>query len=200
MQDSWNLALAELLPLLQCGEDSAVVAFERLNRRQRRLGADPRFTAALKELADDERRHVKLLASLAGELPVARADDTLRESSRKFFAGLVSDSDGTHFARIAALDSAVCLVLGTIRQAQPQRVAGPLDSIARDESRHAAFALAAARELCTLEQRAMVAAQTRAELARLLSQYGRQFDALQVDPDRLLRRVARPPRALCCHS
>jgi hypothetical protein len=197
MEQSPRQALASLLPLLLAGEVSAASAFHVLGRRRRRQGDDTRLLGALETMGADERWHERLLLEWQQELPVVSADPELERHMRVFFRGLASRDAGVHFARIAALDSAVCLLLGSLRRAQPLPMLGPLWQIASDEARHVVVARDYALALTCRAVRLAAADETRTGLARLLAFRGDALDALDLDVDRLLGRLSRPPRCLC---
>jgi hypothetical protein len=119
--DPWPLsdretdAFARLVPLLACGEESAIHVFSGAAIEGSRAGnKEHAFTAqALAAIADDEQRHEQRLAGWRSRLPDL-IDRHTRQRARRFFAGLASDEPATHFLRIAALDSAVCLLLAPL--------------------------------------------------------------------------------------
>jgi len=185
-------ALAELLQVLACGEESAALAFAH-------LAGNAAARQALLQVAADERGHERLLRGMRLALPAPAADPALRRALMRFYHGLSDDKSGLHFASIVALDSAVCIILGALLA--PRRplagepaVAAVLSRIRGDEARHvrltrdlAAPAAPAARER---------AAETRSGLVVLIARRAEAFDALQVDPDRLFRRLADVPAGL----
>jgi len=163
-------ALADALPFLQCGEESAVHAFGR-----RLAGAaGSAEQAALGAIAADEQRHADWLEALTAALPApAAAPDAA--SMAGFFRRLLTRDPALHFARIAALDLAVCAILRPLAAprgalaAAPEVVAG-LAAIRRDEARHVRVARHCAGTLGfePARQRAVDLA-TRTELAGLLA-------------------------------
>jgi hypothetical protein len=193
MATSAHLALAALLPLLLAGEESAEAAFEVLSRRRCRGSDRHALGGALRAIAAEERVHQQRLLALQSALPAVPDDPALRSRATAFFAGLASRNVGIHLTRIAALDSAVCLLLGALRRAQPALHAGVLAGIGHDEARHVAVTLAPARALSSRSVRLEAAVHTRVGLAALLGERAASLDQLGIDPDRLLRRVAEPP-------
>ncbi len=141
------LALADALPFLRCGEESAVHAFGR--RLARRHANDD--AQALAAITADEVRHAAWLESLAAQLPAPLAAPDA-EVMAAFFRGLLTRDPALHFARIAALDLAVCALLqplvgrGTCLIAAPQVHAG-LRAIRTDEARHVRVARRCAHAL-----------------------------------------------------
>ena len=196
LQLTSQIALASLLPLLLAGEASAAVAFEVLGRRRRGCGDAAAMSTALAAIAAEERVHEGWLLEMRDALPQIPHDPALHVAAAQFFCSLASRNAGVHFARIAALDSAVCIILGALRRAQPHGYAGTLSRIATDESRHVALSLRYARALTHREERINAAAATRESLATLLLMRGAAFEQLGIDTDRLRARISRPPRFL----
>ena len=163
--------LANALPFLACGEESAIHAFsssllKHLNDQQR---------AEMAQIANDELRHAHWLECLRIALPQPNLHLSSIELTR-FFKRLLTRNTSLHFARVAALDSAVCKLLAPLLHAEsalvcqsPQIHAG-LVSIALDEARHvkAARAMAAHFGLSQLMQ-VEVNAAIKAELWQLLT-------------------------------
>ena len=189
-------ALARLLRLLLHGEQSAALAFEVLGRRRLRQGDAPALLSALQHIAAEERQHVLLLSGLARELPAIEFDSPVTTATECFFRGLASRDAGVHFTRIAALDSAVCILFATLRKSQPALFHPVLQRIARDEARHVALAARFARRLCAQPSQRNAAAETRAGLADLLRHCADDLETLQIAPGRLLTRLREPPRFL----
>jgi hypothetical protein len=194
--DAKRVALAELVQILLCGEESAALAFDVLARNRRRQGDAIELTAALTRIAADEREHERMLLALARTLPTMNNSAQLEAAANQFFRGLDCRDVGEHFTRIAALDSAVCLLLATFRKAQPALFGSALQRILPDEARHVAVANNYARRLTTPHVREEQAAATRHGLGELLSARAHCFEALQIDPDRLLARLRQLPRFL----
>jgi hypothetical protein len=163
-------ALADAVPFLRCGEESAVHAF---GRRLVRSG-DAQEQRVLAAITADEERHAAWLAALAAALPPPTI--TLApEALTPFFRRLLTRDKALHFARIAALDLAVCALLrplvsphGALASAPP--VIDGLRAIRQDEARHVRVARGWARRLgwSTAAQHALDAAM-RDELAALLA-------------------------------
>ena len=147
LADDVALALAQALPFLRCGEESAVHAFG----RRLMHSADPAEQLTLANITADEQRHANWLAALAAALPTAHGGLDAEPSAR-FFRSLLTRDKALHFARIAALDLAVCGLLrplvasGSVLASAPQVVEG-LRSIRRDEARHVRVARGCAQRL-----------------------------------------------------
>lgn len=185
-------ALAELLQVLACGEESATLAFEHLSRS----GKDSRVREALAGIAADEARHEALLTELRRTLPQPAPNPTLHAAIRGFFLRLADRDALVHCARIAAIDSGLCQILAVLRKRGRSLAIDPaaesvLSRIHRDEARHVTIASrCSARLLGTLRGRDIVM-EARERFARLLELRGASFEALSVDPDRLLARLRR---------
>ncbi len=190
------LALAQLVPLLGCGEEAAALAFDRLATRE----ADPEAHAALRAIAEEERVHEHLLLALSAALPSVDAAAAQR-AARRFHIDLGRGSDVAHLARIAAIDAGVCTILSRLLRAgrplgNEPNIAALLTRIRRDESRHVMLsrrlAIGRARER-TLEDMAAAAREAMANVMMLASD---AFEVLAVDPARLLADLRRLPKGL----
>lgn len=190
--------LAALLPILGCGEEAATLAFDGLAAS---LSDDPEARLTLAGIAVDEDRHDRLILSLRAALPPPPDQrDTLRRA-RRFHIDLGRGSTAFRLARIAALDSAVCTVLGRLLHrkaalAGAPRIHGALAAIWRDESHHVSVSrrLALARaDAVTLRP---LAVEARHALADILLLAGAALDSLDVDPMLLARDVRRLPAGL----
>lgn len=189
-------AFADLLHILQSGEQSAALTFEVLGRRRQRSGDDDALTAALSRVVADEREHAVLLARVQSNLPAPLADTHLQAATERFFSQLASRAAGVHFARIAALDSALCLVLAALRRAQPALFGAAFQRILTDEARHVALASQYAWTLARGRERECAATATRIELSQLLALRADCFEELAIDPEVLFRRIRQPPHFL----
>jgi rubrerythrin len=192
-------ALAGLLPLLSCGEESAVLSFARHARSE---SWAPRARRDFARIESDEKRHAYWLQRLQISLPAPGSEsDSRRGAVKRFFMRLGSPDLALHLGHIAALDSAVCLILGKLRRtpacASDTRVSNIFAHIHHDEARHVAIARHYARELRSSCELSRCAAETRERLAALLSSAGAEaFETLGVCPDDLLRRLRTPPQRL----
>ena len=191
-------ALADVLPLLACGEKAAATAFSR-------LADDHAFSsvvcASLERIAAEEDVHFALLTGLAATLPPARVDPAQRRTSQHFHARLTQGGAVVHLARIAAIDAAVCTILSRILSRTTPIGNAPMTAslfaqIRRDESRHVAIARAAIEAAPDRLGLRDEATRAREGLAALLEPVGAAFAALKVDPDALLRDVRRLPNRL----
>jgi hypothetical protein len=180
-------ALAELLPFLLCGEESAVVAFGHYSQSTL-LRPEARREFAL--IQTDELRHASWLRCLRLTLPPPYPHTRLRRELRRFFTRIGSPDIGHHFAHIAALDSAVCVILGALRQrhrpvARDSALSALFAHIHRDEAKHVAIARRYARQLHGPVELHSWASEIRSQLTAILAERAGAFEALEVCPDRL---------------
>lgn len=142
--------LADLMPVLICGEASAELTFDHF--AERLPGPISRqWGTLLKTIAADEREHAKLLAELAQFLPPPSQRSTARHAA-SFLRRLATDDIGLHLSRISALDAGVCFVLAALCRAGTPVAAEPrlralFLRIRRDEGRHVRISRAAAMQL-----------------------------------------------------
>jgi hypothetical protein len=191
-------ALAKLLPLLGCGEEAAVVGFDRLSRAGE-LGCGEQ--QALHAIANDERHHDALLRGLQSALPRYVADSGVQNRARRFHLDLSRGGSTFHLARVAGLDAAVCTILSRLLRpgsaiARDAGVHGVLNKIRSDETRHVLISREIALASCDRRAMRSAAAEARAGLSELLACGVEAFEALGVDPDRLVRDVGTLPNGL----
>ena len=191
-------ALAELLPVLGCGEEAAGLAFGNLADSGI---ADAAGVAALRLIADEERVHDGLIASLMAGLPPSPDASRLRAISRRFHLELGRGDHIVRLARITALDSAVCLILSRLLRpgaplSEDPVIAGILRRIARDEAGHVRLTRRLVRDRAAEAALVRVGAPVREALAVLLEHAGDAFEALAFDPRWLRIDLARIPAGL----
>ncbi len=195
LSDSHAEAFAELLQVLACGEESAILVFTRLeNTAQLHVAAN----GELARIAVEEQEHERLLRTLRLSLPKPRPDEALVVGARRLFMSAANRDVGLHLAAIAALDSGLCHILAALR-----RRSGPLarswpcnavlGRIHRDEARHFERAMQFTRALAPGPKAQDVAAAIRERLVELLSCRAEAFEQLEVDPMRLFGRLRSPP-------
>jgi hypothetical protein len=190
--------LAALLPILGCGEEAATLAFGGLAAS---VDDDPAGREALADIAKDEDRHDQLILSLRAGLPPPPDQREVLRRARRFHIDLGRGSTAVRLARIAALDSAVCMVLGRLLHrnaalACAPRVHGALAAIWRDESHHVAVSRRLALARADGAMLRPLASQAREALAEILLLGGDALDSLNVDPMRLARDVRQLPVGL----
>ena len=163
--------LANALPFLACGEESAIHAFSGSLLKH----LDANQCAAMAQIANDELRHAQWLEQLRLALPNPNQILANDELSR-FFKRMLTRNSALHFARVAALDSAVCKLLTPLLHVKsalfvhaPEIHAG-LIAIVRDEARHVKAARAMAKQFgINQATRLEVNASIQSELWQLLS-------------------------------
>ncbi len=132
-------AVANLLPLLICGEESATFVFDDLAKTlESRLS--PTLINALRSVTKDEVRHATYLEILRNGLPAPR-DRLATQRAAIFLRVLKVTEPERQLARLAALDSAVCMILSALlHPAAPlnraEDIARPLRRIQLDEAQH----------------------------------------------------------------
>jgi hypothetical protein len=188
------VALAELLQVLSCGEESATATFEHLAQ----AADEPASRAALLEIAADERRHQFLLATISAALPRPQAESGFEARLRRFFMRLADRDVRVHFVRVAALDSAACQFLSLLRArtgllASDSHAAAVLKRIHTDEARHVRIARRCAGPLVHTRRGMEIVAEVRGELAQLVSMRADSLETLSIDPDRLDARLRSVP-------
>ena len=170
-------ALGRLLPILLCGEESAFHVFW---REAGRLTDVPlRHSLALaRRIAAEELEHEQLLRELRNCCPAADNLASIRLRARRFFLRMASRDPALHFARVAALDSGVCVILTAVAKplARAHVVVDTLNRIRRDEARHVRFSRVHSCELgADKSLLADTAAHIRSELVALLSLLAKLF-------------------------
>lgn len=130
------LDLANCLPFLACGEESAVHAFSHSLLKD----IHPEEVAQMQTIAEDELRHAHYLESLRSALPAPSIHLPVEAMSR-FFRRLLTKNSAKHFAQVAALDLSVCRLLAPLLHPQAglkhaRQVREMLGAITRDEARH----------------------------------------------------------------
>jgi len=195
LSDSHAEAFAELLQVLACGEESAVLVFTRLENTARLHAA---AHGELARIAAEEQEHERLLSALRLSLPRPRPDAALIVGARRLFMSAANRDVGLHLAAIAALDSGLCHILAALRR-RPGPLArsvpcnAVLGRIHRDEARHFERAMQLTRALAPGPVAQEVAAAIRERLVELLSRRADAFEQLEVDPMRLFGGLRSPP-------
>jgi hypothetical protein len=188
--DAHAYAVAELLQVLACGEESAALAFDHLAESCQASS----LRVALAGVAADELEHQVVLDCLRRSLPQPPSDAALQGAMRRFFMRLAARDVLVHCVRIVAIDSAVCHLLGALRRhggplAAESALSLVLRRIHRDEARHVAIAKRCAAPLLETIGGRDIAAEARERLTRVLEFRASALDVLSVDPDRLFARL-----------
>jgi hypothetical protein len=189
-------ALATLLPVLQCGEESASLVFDGLAMKPTIKDRDQ-----LQMIAAEERQHEHMLHSLAASLPRPLRQAPIRLVARRFYVRQQHRNIAVHFARIAALDSGACVILSALlrpaaRLAKASDVQKLFKHIYQDETRH--VRLSRHHAIGRIEPAVAhdIAHQTRGQLADILLSVGDCFESLRVDAAALDRQLRHVPQGL----
>ncbi len=196
LSDTEVEALASLLPMLQCGEESASLAFDHLAKS---MGEQEQQD--LQHIVEEERQHEVLLAEISLGLPRTPRSASARKIIRHFYLRQHHDILGAHFARIAALDSATCTILAAMTSRRSALYRCPavherLARIHRDEADHVALSRTHAKKRVTSGFADRLAQDCRSDLADLLEDGTGAFAVLGIDPVRLLTQIRQTPRGL----
>jgi demethoxyubiquinone hydroxylase (CLK1/Coq7/Cat5 family) len=194
------LAVAELLQVLSCGEESATATFEDIARASQ----EPAMRSVLMQVAADERQHQLLLSTITAALPRPQIDPAFVARMRRFFMRLADRDVVVHFARIAALDSATCQVLALLRArtnplASDSHSSSVLRRIHMDEARHVRLARQCAGSFVSSRKGKEIMAEVCSELAQLIHIRADSVEALCIDPDRLHARLRSIPERAGAH-
>jgi hypothetical protein len=197
LEDAQAEAFSELLQVFACGEESAALAFAHLGGS----AVEDAARHGLARIAEEEVIHERLLRGLRAALPAPAPDRELRRALLRFYHGVAQPDIGLHLAAIAALDSAVCVILATLLEpdrvlAREPEIATILGRIHRDEGGHVRLSRRLATELVDRDAIGAVAENARLGLVDLLARRGAEFECLNVDAGRLFARIAQVPNGL----
>ncbi len=189
-------ALAALMPVLQCGEESASLVFEGLA-----CAEAPAEAQLLRQIAHEERHHEMLLHGLAQALPQPTLQADMRRAARRFYLRQQHRSAAVHFSRIAALDSGACIILSRLLRPLARLSAAPavwqmFRYIYADETRHVRLSRQHSADRLPRHIAQEVAQLCREQLADVLRGAGGSFEQLGVDADKLDRSLRHVPRGL----
>lgn len=188
-------AVAELLQVLCCGEESAVFAFEWLSRH---AALEEAAAACAARIAREEACHDELLGGVRLALPPPRPDEALLDRLKGFYRALGTRDAFVHLTQIYALDSGVCIVLSALRgEGRPvgrnSTLTAILGRILHDEVGHVRDSGRIARELGPRRAGTEHVARTREGLADMIFQRADALETLEVDPDALRRTLLHVP-------
>jgi hypothetical protein len=184
-------ALGRLLPALLCGEESSFHVFSREAGRLTEV-ALCRSQALARRIALDELEHERLLRDLRNCCPVPNDLANIRLRAHRFFLRMTCRDHALHLARVAALDSAVCVILAAVTKplARARVIIETFNRIRGDEARHVRFSREHSCELgADKSLLADTAACVRGELVALLYPLASSFEDLGLDADHFFRRV-----------
>ena len=191
--DETLVQLAKLVPLLLCGEQSAVLIFNRFSdtlTHQEISDSLNKFS----RIESDEHQHELALQKLLSTLPKPDDLHQLKRRSQRFYANLSSNVGlAQQFAQIAVLDSCVCRIMKEMESSivRKQPILSYLFSqIKKDEARHVNISRRQALQLgLNKHQISEQAENISRQLVELLTPSALSFEALEVDPDKLFNKL-----------
>ncbi|WP_271272071.1 hypothetical protein [Aliamphritea hakodatensis] len=181
-------ALARLVPLLLCGEQSAIHVFHtEYSRRE-----DSQFYLA--QIEADERLHEIALQRLLQQVPEYENLHRLKRQAQLFYARIqqASDSVARHFYTISQLDACVCVLMNAVANSSIKgtAAAGLFSLIKRDEARHVSIARRHALRLQQdIYEQPPLDFCIHQGLVSLLQQQTAAFEMLGIDADALFQRL-----------
>lgn len=193
--DGTQLAIARILAVLVCAEESAISLFHhecgRLDRER-----EASHQQALRQIESEERVHNWLIQQARACFPAPSDLDSIRRRTRRLFMRVASRDLGTHFARITGLDSGVCISLSAILgSARVKRLNGfprLLRHVRHDEATHVRKSRDHAVDLgFDTTQFHECYELTRTGMVDMLTPIAGSFEALEVDSQRLFKRLLR---------
>lgn len=193
LSEQHGQALARLIPVLLCGEQSANLVF---SAEVQRLATthNSSHIESLKRIEADEYFHDLALQGVLGALRPARDLNKIRRRAQVFYAGLGKcDSLTDHFAQICHLDTCVTIIMSEMALSHPGKnhIVGQLfEHIRQDEARHVRICSDHLRYLGANPKDFKAQAQkVRAQLVSLLKTEITAFEQLGVDCDRMFIRM-----------
>jgi len=187
-------ALGRLIPLLLCGEQSAIHVFA--NEVERLRGSKWRDSmAALKRVETDEYAHEQALQALSSCLAKPADLHWIKRAARHFYLGLgITGGMVEHFARVSQLDACVCIIMNAITHCELGRrhpVTQLFERIKQDEARHVSLCR---NHYLQLGGDRRMFAQSRGAIGKklvpLLATEAESFENLGIDAERLFRKLA----------
>lgn len=188
-------ALARLIPLLLCGEQSAIHVF---GKEVERLRGSTLSTSInlLKDIETDEYAHEQALQVVASSLMEPADIHWIKRKARHFYLSLgntVGMAD--HFARISQLDACVCIIMNAITHCdlgKDHLIVKLFERIKKDEARHVSicrkhFLQLGGDRASFKENRFAVST----KLVKLLMTQADSFEILGIDSDLMFRKMTR---------
>lgn len=188
-------ALARLIPLLLCGEQSAIHVFgEEIERLQGSPWSNS--VSLLKEIETDEYTHEQALQTVSSVLMEPVDIHSIKRKARHFYLGLGATSGMIeHFARISELDTCVCIIMNAITHSalgSRHLITQLFERIKQDEARHVYvcrkhYTLLGGERSLLKQGKSSVSK----KLVSLLKTEANSFEMLGVDPDALFYKLVR---------
>lgn len=199
-------ALARLIPLLLCGEQSAVHIFNQESLRLCQNIADSsdqqavldysKALEALTYIEADERYHEQALQFILAALPTDKEQHKIKRQAQLFYTRIAQNtaSLADHFEMIAKLDRCVCILMDAVSKSslQGSELATLFELIKKDEAKHVGFARKHSQQL----RRADTTQHTdnkdfdvQARLVILLTDHNKTFERLGINSQALFERL-----------
>ena len=183
-------ALAKLVPLLLCGEQSATLVFHQENQRLRQQSAPMQ---ALLDIEADETLHERALQHLLSSLPRTADQHQIKRRSQRFYAGINQGavSVEAHFMLISQLDTCVCILMNTVANSSIKStpVAELFNLIKQDEAVHVRVARNHAKALNPKVDQELRQQNLQSDLVNLLKTESASFAKLGINTDKLFKRL-----------
>lgn len=214
-------ALAVLIPLLLCGEQSAVHVFNNEYKRLSQI-SQPDSTLMADSLRDlaiieaDERRHEEALQRLLAHLPEPENLYRIKREAQLFYSRIQRSTPSMvqHFYSIAQLDACVCVLMNTVANGdlQHSEVATLFTLIKKDEAKHVKLATRHVTRLLQLEasidekdisRRAdeqPSTANLQHQLVTLLQPQTHAFKALGINSENLFKRLLETEKPMLAYA
>jgi hypothetical protein len=194
LSDRHEEALGRLIPLLLCGEQSAIHVFG--NEVERLRGSKwSDSIAALKQVETDEYAHEQALQTLSSSLMEPADLHWIKRAARHFYLSLgITGGMVEHFARVSQLDACVCIIMNAITHCDLGRhhlITQLFERIKKDEARHVSLCrdhyLQLGGDRCMFTQGRGAIGK---KLVPLLATEAGSFESLGIDADRLFKKLA----------
>ena len=188
-------ALARVVPLLVCGEQSAISVFGGA-ANQHATGPARQLKTAFMQIEFDESGHEAAWQHLFAVLPQPRDLHRLKRRAQLFFTRLGrSESIGHHFAQVAQLDSVVGVMMWFLERstiARDDRIRTLANQIKRDEARHVSVSRRYAGALgIRRDEFSDLGKRIRTDITSLLLPVGDALETIGVDADAMFSRINR---------
>mgnify|MGYP000855428021 CR=1 FL=1 len=196
MTQKQQQALASLIPLLLCGEQSAQLVFSNEITRLKNNTNDDYQQAiiALSKIEAEENAHELALQSVLERLPKAKDLSKIKRRAQVFYASLgQANTVAEHFILIRKLDSYVAIIMSYMARSQlgsEHLVSQLFSHIKSDEAGHVSIARKHIIKLGgELNQTTLLIDSLSTRLCSLLSPQKAAFKDLGVDIERLLEQI-----------
>ncbi len=186
LTEKQKAGLSKLIPLLLCGEQSAVFVFQRESKRV----SNESIKHALEKIEADENLHEKALQLLLMSLPTNESHRTKRLAQR-FYARIEKRTNtiAEHFMAISELDACVCILMHTVANSSIKHtnISKLFQLIKLDEARHVNIARNYAENLSLEVSHNRYSINS--ELVELLKQEQGGFTQLGINTEELFKRL-----------